>query len=155
MPCRSISLILLALVACRSDSKTEETARTASPYTVDSPGIEGTHQGTQLEAPQVIPAVMTAITTLESAPAQSEANLTSYKQLVSQAIDAMEGDLTRAGIPHEGRFAALRDSVLDGLGGGTGKASEPDPEELPRHTAQVRELIRVYQNLMAQTRRGA
>lgn len=129
-------------------------AASASPYTADADtsaredGLDGTNSGTELEAPRLIPALRNQLELMAAGSRVEEDNLLAYKNLAQDAINSMTADLQRAGYADTGSFRALKDSVLNDIGGGA--ASEPDLEraDLPKHVNRMRRLIDMYQRAM-------
>jgi hypothetical protein len=142
--------LLLTVVLCAACSR--EKAGRASAYTSDSDsgvratGIEGTNSGSELEAPRLIPAMQNQLNLMASGgqPTDPE-NLTAYKNLAGDVVNSMVADLHRAGLADSGDFRALRDSVLDDLGGGAGSESKLDRSKLKEHIPRMRRLISMYQ----------
>jgi len=127
----------------------------ASAYTSDadtavrSAGIEGTNSGSELEAPRLIPAVQNQLNLMASGGQPTDRNnLTAYKNLAGDLVNSMAADLYRAGLADSGSFRALRDSVMDQLGGGAGTPSTIDGAKLNEHIAAMRRLISTYQQSM-------
>ena len=150
------TLLLLTAVLCAACSR--EKAGSASAYTSDSDssaraaGVEGTNSGSELEAPRLIPAMQNQLNLMASGdqPTDPE-NLTAYKNLAGDVVNSMIADLHRAGLADSGSFRALRDSVMDDLGGGAGTESRLDRSKLNEHIAQMRRLISMYQQAMRST----
>jgi hypothetical protein len=78
-------------------------------------------------------------------------NLNAYKNLAQDVVNSMVADLRRVGQADTGDFRALKDSVLEEIGGGAGSEHDIDQSKLPQHAARMRRLIDMYQ----QTMRGA
>jgi hypothetical protein len=145
-------LLAAALVAC---SREKAGNASASAYTSDSDssaravGLAGTNRGLELEAPRLIPAMQNQLNLMaKGAQPADRGNLTAYKNLASDLVNSMVADLYRAGYADSGNFRALRDSVLDDLGGGAGTSSKPDPSDLKPHIDRMRRLITMYQQAM-------
>ena len=75
----------------------------------------------------------------------SVGNRTSYKNLMATFQSAVLADFNRLGTGDRAAYEALVDSIERDLGGGTGVATGPTPEEIPAHTARVRRLIGLYE----------
>jgi hypothetical protein len=155
------ALLLLAatLVAC---SREKAGNASASAYTSDSDssaraaGIPGTNSGVELEAPRLIPAMQNQLNLMEKGAQSTDPdNLTAYKNLASDLVNSMIADLYRAGYADSGNFRALRDSVLDDLGGGAGTSTKLDRSDLKPHIDRMRRLIAVYQREMRSARMGS
>ena len=76
--------------------------------------------------------------------AYSAENRTSYKNLMATFQSAILADFNRLGTGDRTAYEALVDSIEGDLGGGTGVAQGPKPEEIPAHAARVRRLIGLY-----------
>lgn len=163
----ALTVLAAALAACR-DSRPNDTGRmrvanessTSSPYFADTGGqpsarpVPGTETGRELQAPQIIPAVVIGLQQLiRQANDTSTGNRTAHKNQLSALVSAMRADLTRVGLADTGAFHALSDSVLDDTDGGTGVSKRPKPEEVPAHVARVNQLITMYQRMMASVKR--
>ncbi|HXE57839.1 MAG TPA: hypothetical protein VNK43_07555 [Gemmatimonadales bacterium] len=142
------SVLALALLAlgCAGDNPRDVARQGAA----DSASLGGTHMGPTLEAPPLIPAVRRQLDSLESMPyARARGQLDNYKGLIARLVAAVIADRGRLGLPAQEDFDALRDSILDPLGGGAGQATGPDsPEELREHTARVRRFIDRYERMV-------
>jgi hypothetical protein len=156
LPLSFLAAALLAAAACRTAPRetasmdaTRADSGTASNYSADSTGrpgargVAGTHTGTELEAPPLIPSVQTDLRQLAAAP--TPGNRTAHKNLLGDLVNAMQADLSRLGQPDTGRFKALSDSVLGDVGGGTGRASGPDTKDVQAHVDRVNRLISSYE----------
>jgi len=151
-------LLLLAAFLVAACSETPETGArgtaSASPYTADSAmearddALEGTSGGTELEAPRLIPALKNQLTLMSRGSEANEDNFTSYKNLAQDVINSMVADLHRAGYSDTGAFRALKDSVLDDIGGGASSEPDLDRSEIPRHVKRMERLIAMYQQAM-------
>ena len=150
---RTAWLMLLGLLAAACSREKPGNA-SASAYTSDpdsglKAGVEGTNSGTELEAPRLVPAMQNQLNLMSSgAQPVDPDNLTAYKNLATDLVNSMAADLYRAGLADSGNFRALRDSVLNDLGGGAGTESKLDRAELPQHIARMRKLISIYQQGM-------
>jgi hypothetical protein len=144
------ALLLLTAALCVACTREKAGNASASAYTSDSDssgraaGVEGTNSGSELEAPRLIPAIQNQLNLMASGgqPTDPE-NLTAYKNLAGDVVNSMAADLSRVGLADSGAFRALRDSVLDDLGGGAGTESK-----LNGHIARMRRLISMYQQAM-------
>jgi hypothetical protein len=112
-------------------------------------GMAGTNSGSELEAPRLIPATQNQLTLMASGtqPPNPD-NLTAYKNMAGDLVNAMIADLYRAGYADSGNFRTLGDSVLKDLGGGAGTSSTLDRSKLPQHVDRMQRLIRLYQQTM-------
>lgn len=145
-------LLLLTAVLCTACTREKAGNASASAYTSDSDssvraaGVEGTNSGSELEAPRLIPAIQNQLNLMASGglPKDPE-NLTAYKNLAGDVVNSMVADLSRVGLADSGDFRALRDSVMDELGGGAGTESTLDRSKLNEHIARMRRLISMYQ----------
>jgi hypothetical protein len=145
-------LLLLTAVLCAACTREKAGNASASAYTSDSDssvraaGVEGTNSGSELEAPRLIPAIQNQLNLMASGglPKDPE-NLTAYKNLAGDVVNSMVADLARVGLADSGDFRALRDSVMDELGGGAGTESTLDRSKLNEHIARMRRLISMYQ----------
>jgi hypothetical protein len=143
-------VFLVAL--CLACSRERAGNASASAYTSDSDsavkaaGIEGTNSGSEMEAPRLIPAIQNQLNLMAAGeqPADRE-NLTAYKNLAGDLVNSMVADLSRVGLADSGAFKALRDSVMDELGGGAGTESTMDRSNLGEHISRMRRLISIYQ----------
>ena len=150
---RALFLVTAALAAACSRDKAGNAS--ASAYTADSDssaredGLAGTNSGSELEAPRLIPAVQNQLSLMANGtqPPNPD-NMTAYKNMAGDLINSMIADLYRAGYADSGNFNALRDSVLDELGGGAGTSSSLDRSKLPQHVDRMQRLIRLYQQTM-------
>ena len=133
------ALLLLTVMLCAAC--TREKADRASAY-----ASEGS---SEVEAPRLIPAIQNQLNLMASGgePTDPE-NLTAYKNLAGDVVKSMAADLYRAGLADSGGFRALRDSVMDDLGGGPATESELDRSKLNEHIARMRRLISMYQQAM-------
>jgi hypothetical protein len=151
---RQLLLLLAALpfAACRETSETgARGTASASPYTADSAAearddaLEGTNTGTELEAPRLLPALKNQLTLMSQGSEANEDNFTSYKNLAQDVISAMVADMHRAGYSDTGSFRALKDSVLEEIGGGSASGSDLNRSEVPPHVQRMQRLIAMYQ----------
>ena len=148
--------LAFALSACGRESPETGARGTASssPYAADSEararedGLEGTHSGTELEAPRLIPAVKNQLELMSRGSQIDKENLTAYRNLASDLVTSMQADLDRVGFADSGRFKALSDSVLNDLGGETGTAAGPEPGKVNEHVTRMRGLLQLYQQTM-------
>jgi hypothetical protein len=139
-------------VACRGDKAGNASA---SAYTSGSEssareeGMAGTNSGAELEAPRLIPAIQNQLTLMDNGtqPPNPD-NLTAYKNMAGDLVNAMIADLYRAGYADSGNFKTLGDSVLSDLGGGAGTSSTLDRSRLPQHVDRMQRLIGLYQQTM-------
>jgi hypothetical protein len=127
----------------------------ASAYTSDSDsgvkaaGVEGTNSGSELEAPRLLPAMQNQLNLMASGTqSASPDNLTAYKNLAGDLVNSMAADMYRVGLADSGTFKALRDSVMEDLGGGAGTTSTLDKSKLKEHISRMRRLISTYQQSM-------
>jgi hypothetical protein len=142
----------MAAALCAACTRENAGNASASAYTSDSDssartsGFEGTNSGSELEAPRLIPAMQNQLNLMSSGgqPTDPE-NLNAYKNLAGDVINAMGADLYRVGLADSGNFQALRDSVLDDLGGGAGTDSDLDGPKLKQHIPRMQRLISMYQ----------
>jgi hypothetical protein len=111
--------------------------------------MEGTNSGAELEAPRLIPATQNQLTLMANGtqPPNPD-NLTAYKNMAGDLVNAMIADLYRAGYADSGNFKTLGDSVLNDLGGGAGTSSSLNRSNLPQHVDRMQRLIRLYQQTM-------
>jgi hypothetical protein len=151
---RPISVLLTAVLAAACGRERAGNA-SASAYTSDADssaredGLEGTNSGTELEAPRLIPAIQNQLSLMANGTQPpSSSNLTAYKNMAGDLINAMIADLHRAGYADSGSFKALSDSILSELGGGAGTPSQIDRAKLPLHVERMQRLIRTYQQTM-------
>jgi len=156
---RHIVLFLLAVpfAACRNTPETgSRGTASASPYTADAgsdraerdDALEGTNAGTELEAPRLIPALKNQLGLMSQGSATNEDNLLAYKNLAQDVINSMVADLHRAGYTDTGSFRALKDSVLDDIGGGAASGPDLERSDLPEHVERMQRLIEMYQTAM-------
>jgi hypothetical protein len=144
--------LLLTVALCAACTREKAGNASASAYTSDSDsavrtaGVEGTNSGSELEAPRLIPALQNQLNLMAAGeqPTDRE-NLTAYKNLAGDVVNSMAADLSRVGLADSGAFNALRDSVLEELGGGAGTESTLDRSRLNEHIARMRRLIPMYQ----------
>jgi hypothetical protein len=131
------ALLLLTAVLCAACTREKAGSASAAAYTSDS--------GSELEAPRLIPAIQNQLNLMASGvqPTDPE-NLTAYRNLASDVVNSMAADLHRAGLADSGDFKALKDSVVDDLGGGAESESKLDRPKLPEHIARMRRLISMY-----------
>jgi hypothetical protein len=153
-------LLLLSAIAvffaCGRDKPETASSGTASasPYTADSDtsaredGLDGTNSGTELEAPRLIPALRNQLELMSKGPRVQDDNLLAYKNLAQDVTNSMVADLQRAGYSDTGSFRALKDSVLNDIGGGAASEEDLDRSELPQHVSRMRRLIDSYQQAM-------
>jgi hypothetical protein len=149
------ALLLMAVGLSFGCSRENAGNASASAYTADSDsgakaaGIEGTNSGSELEAGRLIPAVQNQLNLMASgAQPVDPDNLTAYKNLAGDLVNAMAGDMYRIGIADSGHFRTLRDSVMDELGGGAGSPGALDRSKLKEHISRMRRLISIYQQSM-------
>lgn len=151
------SLTLISFAACRSTPETGSRGTgSASPYTADADSdaaerddaLEGTNSGTELEAPRLIPALKNQLGLMSRGAAVTEENLLAYKNLAQDVINSMVADMHRAGYSDTGSFRALKDSVLDDIGGGAASGPDLERSELPPHVQRMQRLLDVYQRSM-------
>ncbi len=152
MSTRALTIIaILALAGCRETAR--DRAGTASAYSGATdggpaqPGVAGTNSGVEFEAPRSIPGIRAQLELLAARPTE-EANRTAHKHLIGDLIKAMRADLIQVGLGDTGAFKALSDSVLLTIGGGTGPAKGPEPDEVGPHISRVQRLIGVYEAWM-------
>jgi hypothetical protein len=149
------AFLLLAAVLSAGCTRDKAGHASASAYTSDSDsavraaGVEGTNSGSELEAPRLIPAIQNQLNLMAAGeqPTDPE-NLTAYKNLAGDVVNSMAADLYRAGMADSGDFQALRDSVMDELGGGAGTGTTLDRSKLQEHIGRMRRLISTYQQAM-------
>jgi hypothetical protein len=151
----------LLLAGCRTanppgvNRNASEGTRTASPYSTGSDSgasrqrIEGTNTGAQLEAPQRIPGVLTALAAANRQP--DKTNLSALRGGLGALEESMRNDFRRAGLTDTGAFHALVDTLSHQMGGGPGGMARLDPKDLPRVSSQVQRLIGMYQQSMQVT----
>jgi hypothetical protein len=118
---------LILTVACRE-------SRSGAPET-GSAELEDTLAGVEYEAPRLIPSVRAQIILLRERRADTEENLTAFRNNVGGLVRAMQADLQRVRAPDSGDFRELSDSVLR-------------EEEARPLTAQVERLIGLYEQRM-------
>ena len=135
------ALLLLTAVLCAACTREKAGSASAAANTSDS--------GSELEAPRLIPAIQNQLNLMASGvqPTDPE-NLTAYRNLAGDVVNSMAADLQRAGLADSGDFRALRDSVMDDLGGGAESESKLDRPKLGEHIARMRRLISIYQQGM-------
>jgi hypothetical protein len=151
---RPVLLLLTTAIAAACSGEKAGNA-SASAYTSGSEsaaredGMAGTNSGAELEAPRLIPAIQNQLTLMDNGtqPPNPD-NLTAYKNMAGDLVNAMTADLYRAGYADSGNFKALGDSVLGDLGGGAGTSSSLDRSRLPQHVDRMQRLIRLYQQTM-------
>jgi hypothetical protein len=152
------ALLVLTASLCLACNRNDRAGNaSASAYTADAEtsatddGVQGTNSGSELEAPRLIPATQNQLNLMSNGtqPPNPD-NLTAYKNLAGDLINAMVADLHRAGYADSGSFKALADSVLEDLGGGAGTTSDLDKSKLPQHVDRMQRLIRTYQQTMRQ-----
>jgi hypothetical protein len=149
------ALLLLAAALAAACGREKAGNASASAYTAEADssaredGLAGTNSGSELEAPRLIPATQNQLTLMANGtqPPNPD-NLTAYKNLAGDLINAMIADLYRAGYADSGNFRALSDSALDDLGGGAGTPTSLDRARLPQHVDRMQRLIRLYQQTM-------
>jgi hypothetical protein len=149
-------LVILPLAACGRDrpNSGETGAASASPYTAGSErsaredGLEGTNSGTELEAPRLIPALRNQLELMSSGSRVNDDNLTAYKNLAQDVVNSMVADLNRVGYADTGGFSALKDSVLEDVGGGGASEHDLDKDQIPQHVGRMRHLLGLYQQAM-------
>jgi hypothetical protein len=147
--------LLLSAVLCAACSREKAGNASASAYTADADssaredGVAGTNSGAELEAPRLIPAIQNQLSLMAngSQPPNPD-NLTAYKNMAGDMVNAMVADLYRAGHADSGNFKSLADSVLNELGGGAGTSARLDRSQLPQHVDRMQRLIRLYQQTM-------
>lgn len=149
-----LSAIVIGFAACRSTPETGSSGNaSASPYTADADSdtsagddaLEGTNSGTELEAPRLIPALKNQLGLMSRGSAVNEDNLLAYKNLAQDVVNSMVADMHRAGYSDTGSFRALKDSVLDDIGGGGASGHDLDRSELPDHVQRMQRLVDLYQ----------
>jgi hypothetical protein len=135
------ALLVLTAVLCAGCTREKAGSASAAAYTSDS--------GSELEAPRLIPAIQNQLNLMASGvrPTDPE-NVTAYRNLAGDVVNSMAADLHRAGLADSGDFRALRDSVMDDLGGGAESQSKLDRPKLHNHIARMRRLISMYQQRM-------
>lgn len=152
-----LSVIVISFTACRSTPETgARGSASASPYTADADAdssarddaLEGTNSGTELEAPRLIPALKNQLGLMSRNSAVNEDNLLAYKNLAQDVINSMVADMHRAGYSDTGNFRALKDSVLDDIGGGGASGHDLDRSKLPKHVQRMQRLVDLYQRAM-------
>jgi hypothetical protein len=148
-------LIIGSFLACRETPETGERGTgSASPYTAGADstaredGLEGTHSGTELEAPRLIPALRNQLELMSAGAEIREDNLMAYKNLAQDVINSMVADMQRVGYADSGAFRALKDSVLNEIGRGASSEPDLDPSQVPGHVERMRRLIEMYQQAM-------
>jgi hypothetical protein len=151
-------LIFLAAVPFAGCRNTPETgsrgSASASPYTADADSsarddaLEGTNSGTELEAPRLVPALRNQLELMSTGSETNDDNFLAYKNLAQDVINSMVADLHRAGYSDTGSFKALKDSVLEDIGGGAASEDDLDRSRLPQHVQRMRRLIDMYQRAM-------
>ncbi|MEA2714631.1 MAG: hypothetical protein QOK27_2592 [Gemmatimonadales bacterium] len=135
------ALLLLTMVLCAGCTREKAGSASASAYTSDN--------GSELEAPRLIPAIQNQLNLMASGVQPSDPeNLTAYKNLAGDVVNSMAADLHRAGLADSGDFRALKDSVMHDLGEGAEGGSTLDHLTLNQHIARTRRLISMYQQAM-------
>lgn len=149
------ALLLLTAALCVACNREKAGHASASAYTSDADtsaraaGIPGTNSGAELEAPRLVPAVQNQLNLMSTGPqAVDPDNLTAYKNMVTDLASSMTADLYRVGYADSGNFKALKDSVLDDLGGAAGSDAKLDRSKVQEHVARMRRLIALYQHAM-------
>jgi len=151
------ALLILTVGLCLACNRERAGNASASAYTSDADtsaaedGVAGTNSGAELEAPRLIPATQNQLNLMSNGtqPPNPD-NLTAYKNLAGDLVNAMMADLNRVGYADSGNFKALGDSVLEDLGGGAGTSSSLERSRLPQHVDRMQRLIRSYQRTMRQ-----
>ena len=135
------ALLLLTAMLCAGCTREKAGSASASAYTSEN--------GSELEAPRLIPAIQNQLNLMASGvkPTDPE-NLTAYKNLAGDVVNSMAADLRRAGLADSGDFRALKDSAMHDLGGGEEGESTLDHLTLNKHIARMRRLISMYQQAM-------
>ena len=156
---RTATLLLLLLVAaCNRGGGLAERAREA--HAEDSAHsrtggdtVEAAAAGVELEAPRLIPGLRAQLAALsDSGAGFTEGNVTAYRNLAGDVIDAMLTDLNRAGSPEAPQIDRLGDSVVTLLGGGAGGAAIGTREEVSASVRLMGRLIEQYQSAMRAAR---
>ncbi|HEU5039408.1 MAG TPA: hypothetical protein VFT84_01225, partial [Gemmatimonadales bacterium] len=139
-------LFIAGLTACNRSAGVSERVREAEAAEAASGGVE-------LEAPRLIPGLRAQLTELGDPDAgMTEGNVTAYRNLAGDVIDAMRTDLNRVGSPEAPRIDALGDSVVTLVGGGPGGAAIGTPEEVASSVRLMDRVIRQYQDAMREAR---
>ena len=135
------ALLFLTAALCAGCTREKAGSASASAYTSDN--------GSELEAPRLIPAIQNQLNLMTSGvrPTDPE-NFTAYKNLAGDVVNSMAADLHRAGLADSGDFRVLKDSVMQDLGGGAEGESMLDHLTLNKHIARMRRLISMYQQAM-------
>lgn len=150
-------LAIIPFAACRNAPESGSRGpSSASPYTADADAdssvrdnaLEGTNSGTELEAPRLVPALRNQLALMNRGAAVNEDNFVAYKNLAQDVINSMVADMHRAGYSDTGSFKALKDSVLEEIGGGSSSGPDLDRSQLPQHVQRMQRLIEVYQRAM-------
>jgi hypothetical protein len=148
-------ILLMAAALSFGCSRENAGNASASAYTSDSDssakaaGLEGTNSGSELEAPRLIPAMQNQLNLMASGTQSANPdNLTAYKNLAGDLVNSMAADMYRVGLADSGSFKALRDSVMEDLGGGAGSSSTLDKSKLNEHISRMRRLLSIYQRSM-------
>jgi hypothetical protein len=107
--------------------------------------IQAASSGVELEAPRLIPGLRAQLTALGDSAGMTEGNVTAYRNLAADVVNAMEADLSRLGSPAVDRISELGDSVVSLIGGGAGEAPEPPPDRVQASIGLMQRLIEEYQ----------
>jgi len=147
--------LLLGLGLCFACGREKAGNASASAYTSDADssaredGMAGTNSGSELEAPRLIPAIQNQLTLMANGTQPPDPdNMTAYRNMAGDLVNAMAADLSRAGVADSGNFRTSSDSVLEDLGGGAGGLAKLDRSHLPQHVERMQRLIRRYQQAM-------
>jgi hypothetical protein len=148
-------LFAVPIAACRETPETGSRGpASASPYTAETEnraredGLEGTSTGSELEAPRLIPALRNQLELMSTGSDVNDDNLHAYKNLAQDVINSMVADLNRVGYADLESFNAVKDSVLEDIGGGGASEPDLDRSQLPQHVSRMKRLLEMYQQAM-------
>ena len=144
-----------ALAGCRQDRG--ETGRAQPGLAADSVLVSAgdtieAGNGVEYEAPRLIPAMRAQLDVMGGGGAgATEGNVTGYKNMAGDLVNAMLTDLNRVGSSEVDGIRKLGDSVVNLVGGGTG-VPDPSPDDLARSRELMTRLIDRYQEAMRAAR---
>jgi hypothetical protein len=145
-----LPFILLAapIAACRETPETGSRGPASASPDAREDGLEGTNTGSELEAPRLIPALRNQLELMSTGSEVNDDNLHAYKNLAQDVINSMVADLNRVGYADMESFNAVKDSVLEDIGGGGASEPDLDRSQLPQHVSRMKRLLEMYQQAM-------
>lgn len=113
-------------------------------------GAQAAGSVTVYEAPSKLPALERYLVEMRSDPARFAKQSVNggYKNLLADALSAMEYDLRRVGSASAVDIVRFRDSLKVEVGGGTGPTESIEPRDVPNQVRLIEQMIATYRRGM-------